>query len=128
YPQQGWAEQDPEEIGELAIKAISSALAAAQIEQQQLIALSFSAAMHSLIAVDGAGKALSPAIIWADGRSAEQADTMDPQLKSQLYGETGTPLHPMTPFMKLLWMKENNYEPYKQATYFMSIKEYLIYA
>lgn len=128
YPQQGWAEQAPEEIAQHAITAIKTALAAAEIEQQQLIALSFSAAMHSLIAVDVEGGALSPAIIWADGRATEQAAQLEPQLKSQLYRETGTPLHPMTPFMKLLWMKHNNYEPYKQAAYFMSIKEYLIYA
>jgi gluconokinase len=32
----------------------------------------------------------------------------------------------MTPFVKLLWMKETKYEPYLQAKYFMSIKEYLL--
>ena len=32
----------------------------------------------------------------------------------------------MSPLSKLLWMKETNFEPYHKATYFMSVKEYVI--
>lgn len=127
YPQQGWVEQNSRHIEQHAVKAIKATLEQAQIAGQQLVALSFSAAMHSIIAVDGGGEPLSPAIIWADGRAAEQVDALDPQLKQQLYTATGTPVHPMTPLMKLLWMKEHQYAPYTEAAYFMSIKEYLIY-
>ena len=36
------------------------------------------------------------------------------------------PNHPMSPLSKLLWMKETNFEPYQQAAYFISAKEYVI--
>lgn len=127
YPKQGWAEQDAVEIEQLAVKAVRAAIEEANIGKDELIALSFSAAMHSLLAVNEQGIVISPAMIWADGRAAEQADAMTSTMKQVVYARTGTPQHPMTPFMKLLWMKENDYEPYIQAAYWMSIKEYLIY-
>jgi gluconokinase len=30
--------------------------------------------MHSLLAVDGAGRPLTPALLWADNRAADQVD------------------------------------------------------
>ncbi|MGN7492540.1 gluconokinase [Paenibacillus sp. SAF-054] len=128
YPQQGWAEQDPAAIERSAVKAIREAVNKADIGKDELISLGFSAAMHSLVAMDEQVKPLSPALIWADGRSAGQAERMTAEAKSEIYARTGTPIHPMTPFMKLLWMKETGYEPYRKAAYFMSVKEYLIYS
>jgi len=127
YPQQGWVEQNPEQIEQLAVKAIKATLDQAGVQKEELMALSFSAAMHSLLIVNEQGLPVSPAIIWADGRAAAQVDELASTMKQVIYTRTGTPLHPMTPLMKLLWMKENEYEPYNQAAYFMSIKEYLIY-
>nr|WP_263323382.1 gluconokinase [Neobacillus sp. Marseille-Q6967] len=126
YPQQGWSEQDPVEIERSAVLAIRDAIDKASIEKEELISLGFSAAMHSLVCVNEEGKPLSPGLIWADGRSYPQAEKIKKTMGSAIFSKTGTPIHPMTPFMKLLWMKENNYEPYQQAAYFMSIKEYLL--
>ncbi|KQO01120.1 gluconokinase [Paenibacillus sp. Leaf72] len=127
YPQQGWAEQSPVEIERSAVLAIREAIEKAKVEEGELLALGFSAAMHAILTLDAAGNPTSPAIIWADGRSAGQAEALLEASGEQVYKATGTPIHPMTPLMKLLWMKENNYEPYEQASYFMSIKEYLLY-
>jgi gluconokinase len=126
YPQQGWSEQDPVEIERSAVYAIREAIEKAGAVKNEIISLGFSAAMHSLLCVHEDGRPLSPAIIWADGRSTGQAETIKKTIGSTIYAKTGTPIHPMTPFLKLLWMKETNYEPYKQAAFFMSIKEYLI--
>jgi gluconokinase len=126
YPQQGWVEQDPIEIERSAVSAIREAIAKAAIGKDELISLGFSAAMHSLVCVNEEGRPISPALIWADGRSYSQAEKMEESLVNRAYSKTGTPIHPMTPFLKLLWMKETNYEPYQQAAFFMSIKEYLL--
>ncbi|WML27968.1 gluconokinase [Neobacillus sp. OS1-33] len=126
YPQQGWVEQDPIEIEQSAVQAIKEAIHKSGIEKHDLISIGFSAAMHSLICVDETGSPISPALIWADGRSYPQAESVIETMGNEVYSETGTPVHPMTPFVKLLWMKETKYEPYLQAKYFMSIKEYLL--
>ncbi|WP_337102174.1 gluconokinase [Paenibacillus sp. YIM B09110] len=127
YPQQGWVQQDAAEIERLAVQAVSEAVGKAAISKEQLIAIGFSAAMHSLVPVNDQGQPLSAAFIWADGRGTEQADRMTGEERSRLYAKSGTPIHPMTPFMKLLWMKEEQSEAYRQASFFMSIKEYVIY-
>lgn len=126
YPQTGWVEQDPDAIEKSSITAIRDAIKKANIDQTALTALGFSSAMHSLICVDANGKPLSRALIWSDRRSQQQADNLK-QTHPELYDRTGLPLHPMSPLTKLLWMKETNYQPYIDATYFMSIKEYIIY-
>jgi len=125
YPHQGWVEQDPIEIEQSSILAIREVIEKSGIEKKELISIGFSAAMHSLVCIDEEGSPLSPALIWADGRSYKQAENLLKSFKDSVYSKTGTPIHPMTPFVKLLWMKETEYQPYKRATYFMSIKEYL---
>lgn len=127
YPETGWVEQDPIEIERSAVLAIREVMGKAAIDKNELISLGFSAAMHSLICINEEGKPVSPALIWADGRSNPQAEKVSETIGSKVYANTGTPIHPMTPFIKLLWMKETQYEPYKEAKYFMSIKEYLLY-
>ena len=82
--------------------------------------------MHSLICVDANYQPLSQAIIWADGRSNQQAKALKQTNGDEIYAKTGLPNHPMSPLSKLLWMKETAFEPYQLATYFMSVKEYVI--
>ncbi|WP_138750838.1 gluconokinase [Paenibacillus sinopodophylli] len=127
YPEQGWAQQDASEIERLAVQAVREAVNKAKIDREQIIAVGFSAAMHSLLPVSEQGEPLSAAFIWADGRGTEQAEQMTAEKRNRLYAKTGTPIHPMTPFLKLLWMKEVQDEAYHQAAYFMSIKEYITY-
>ncbi|WP_066068129.1 gluconokinase [Neobacillus soli] len=126
YPRQGWVEQNPIEIEQSAIVATREAIEKAAIEKNEIVSLGFSAAMHSLLCVNDKGTPISPALIWADGRSYKQAEDIINTIGKNVYSKTGTPIHPMTPFVKLLWMKEQEYEPYQKAKYFMSIKEYIL--
>lgn len=127
YPEAGRAEQDAAEIEQLSVQAIADAVKAADIKSNEWLAIGFSTAMHSILMVDEAGQPLSPAMIWADGRGLAQVNKLSSEDKQAIYASTGTPVHPMTPLTKLMWMKEEAFEPYLNATYIMSIKEYLIY-
>lgn len=127
YPEASWAEQDPVELEQSAKYAIKDAIDKAGIKKESVIAIGISCAMHSLICVDENGKALSRALIWSDGRSSEQAERLIEKDGPELFLKTGMPIHPMSPLVKLLWMKETGYEPYRQATFFMSVKEYMIF-
>lgn len=123
-PHPSWAEQDPIVIEKAAIEAIRSVIENANADKRQVTAVGLSTAMHSLICLDDKNQPLSPSIIWADGRSVDQAGRL--RLQTDIYLKTGTPIHPMSPLCKLVWMKENNYEPYKNASKFVSIKEFLL--
>lgn len=126
YPKQGWVEQDAAEIERSAVLAVREAIRQAGISQKELLAVGLSAAMHSLVCVDKDGHPLSPALIWADGRSAPRAEQLRKTMGKTVYAKTGTPVHPMTPLAKLLWMKETKYTPYERAFSFLSIKEYVV--
>ncbi|CAM3287987.1 gluconokinase [Paenibacillus lupini] len=127
YPQVGQVQQDAVVIERLAVVAVRNSIQKAGLAKEDLAAMGFSAAMHSLLSVSSEGVPLSPAFIWSDGRGTDQANRFTEEERQYLYSKTGTPIHPMSPFLKLLWMKETGYEPYQKAAYFMSIKEYLIY-
>lgn len=90
--------------------------------------ISFSSAMHSLIAVDNNGDLLTQCIIWADNR----ADIIAGQLRNSNTGKhfyhlSGVPVHAMSPLCKLLWLKQHQSEVFNSAFKFIGIKEYVFY-
>src|SRR5690625_6743101 len=63
YPKTGWVEQDAVEIERSAVGAIHDVITQAKVDAGQILTVSFSAAMHSLICVDQNVKPLSNVII-----------------------------------------------------------------
>lgn len=123
YPQLHFAEQNSEQIFDTVVSVIQAIANRHEIEF-----ISFSAAMHSMMAVNEDGKPLSPLVIWADTRSISQSRELEDRGSRQiLYEETGTPVHPMSPLCKLLWWKEHQPELFALAHKFISIKEYVIF-
>lgn len=127
-PTPSTAEQDPDQIHRAVIKSIKETVKAAPIEAKQIGCIAFSAAMHSLIAVDNAGNALTSSITWVDNRAAPWADKLKRELGGQeIYRRTGTPIHPMSPLAKILWLRETQPVLFAKTAKFISIKEYVFY-
>ncbi|OYD08124.1 gluconokinase [Paludifilum halophilum] len=128
HPRPSWAEQEPEEILSAAAEALRKALEQSGADGNQVTAVGVSSAMHSLLALDESGRPLTRSIIWADSRSIEQTKKIRRDLGGKaLYRRTGTPIHPMSPLSKLLWMREENPTLFHSAAKFISIKEYLFF-
>ncbi|MCD8726060.1 FGGY family carbohydrate kinase, partial [Klebsiella pneumoniae] len=127
-PKPAWAEQDPEHILEAVIGSIRGAVTKAGLSPDNLLAIGISTAMHSLIAVDQNGGLLTKSIIWADNRSAEQSKRILKEMNGfDIYKRTGTPIHPMSPLSKIVWMKEQDQETFAKTAKFISIKEYILH-
>jgi gluconokinase len=91
-----------------------------------LSGISFSCAMHSLIAVDKNGLPLTNAITWADTRSKSIAAALrHTDLGDRIYEHTGTPVHPMSPLCKIAWLKDNDPAIFTNTARFIGIKEYI---
>jgi gluconokinase len=123
-PQDGWCEQDADEIFNAFITVFKKVVA--KIDSSQIKAVSFSAAYHSIFAIDKKGNPLTPVITWADTRS----NTYAKQLKQSgqwkvIYEQTGTPVHPMTPLCKIAWLRDNQPAIFSEAYKFISVKEYI---
>jgi gluconokinase len=125
-PYPNWSEQVPDTIFDAVINSIKHVVTECTIEGNTLAGVSFSSAMHSVIAVDENGLNLTDCIIWADTRSNEYALKLrNSEIGHKIYMRTGTPIHPMSPLCKLLWMKDNAAELFRHAFKFISIKEYV---
>ncbi len=122
------AEQDPEEIFAAVITTIKTVVASSGIDPSKLLCLSFGTAMHSLIAVDAQGHRLTRSITWADNRSAKWAlKIKQEQQGHQIYLRTGTPIHPMSPLVKLVWLQNEHPQIFEKTAKFISIKEFIFY-
>ncbi|MFY0544098.1 gluconokinase [Brevibacillus sp. H7] len=127
-PRPSWAEQDPEAIFAAVIAALREAIQAAGVQADEIAAIGFSTAMHSLIAVDANGAPLTNSITWADSRSFNQAERLKREGAGiEIYRHTGTPIHPMSPLPKLMWVREEDPDTFRRAAKFVSIKEYVLY-
>ena len=127
-PKASWSEQSPEEMFEAVVNSIKQVVNENANKGNKLLAVSFSAAMHGLIAVDENGDKLTDCIIWADTRSKEYSETIkNSKIGHEIYMKTGTPIHPMSPLCKLAWMKDNMKEIFKNTNKFISIKEYVFF-
>ncbi len=94
--QPGWAEQEPETILRALAQSVRGALAQSGLSGEDVAAVGFSTAMHSLIAVNENGRPLTRSITWADGRSEPQVRRIREELNGlAIYRRTGTPIHPM---------------------------------
>lgn len=128
-PAPGVAEQDPEVIFAATLAAIRGAVRSAGATTAETIkSVGFSAAMHSIIAVDGDGRPLTASITWADTRAAACADRILREMNGpEVYLRTGTPIHPMSPLVKLLWLRMEQPEIFRSAVRFVGIKEYVFF-
>lgn len=125
-PRPDIAEQDPDEIFQAVLSAIRAVKEKADISANDVLCVSFSSAMHSLIAVDRENNPLTQCITFADNRSVQYADMLKADGRGhRIYKTTGTPIHPMSPLLKLMWMKENKPEVFTTAYKFIGIKEYI---
>ncbi len=124
HPEPGFAEQDPDLILRETIQVLDSLVAKMGVPPMAIV---FSSAMHSLMALDEKGSSISPLIIWADNRSGSLADQLRmSEAGRQQYLRTGVPIHAMTPACKLLWINQKKPENLYQAKKYAGIKDYII--
>lgn len=123
--QAGWQEQNPEVIFQAVLLTLQKVV---EKLGTRPIGVSVGSVMHSIMAMDEVGKALTPLVIWADNRSeAYAARLKGTVLGKDIYGHTGTPIHPMSPFCKIAWWRDHEPTVFQQAHKFVGIKEYLLF-
>ncbi|TCS79402.1 gluconate kinase (FGGY family) [Tepidibacillus fermentans] len=128
HPKADWAEQDPDVIYQAVLDTIRGSILKGKIKSSELIGIGISSAMHSLIAIDQYGNPLTNSIIWADNRSVDYVKQLKEEWNGhEIYLRTGTPIHPMSPLSKLIWMREEQPALFKKAAKWISIKEYIMW-
>ena len=121
-----WAEQNPEDWWIAVCQTTKTLLA--NINKEDVIAVSFSAHMMGCLPVDQTGKALRPAIIWADGRATKEAAQVAAQISPQdFFHICGHRLSANYTLSKIMWLMNNEPQIYQQTYKFLQAKDYIVH-
>lgn len=121
------AEQDPEDWWRALVDATRGAVADAKIDPAGIEAISFATTCCTVVALDGNGQPLRPALMWMDVRAHAEADavlaTADPALAINGAGQGPVSAEWMIP--KALWLKRNEPQIYDAAATICEYQDYL---
>ncbi|MHB0876203.1 MAG: xylulokinase [Anaerolineae bacterium] len=125
-PRPGWAEQDPDVWWHAACQATRAALTQADVRSGDIAAVGLSGQMHGTVLVDGNGAAIRPAIIWADARSAAQAERLNGEIGiERLAAIAGNRISPGFMAATLAWLHDNEPGSLDAARWALLPKDYL---
>jgi gluconokinase len=126
-PAPGREEQDPAQVVAATLACIRDAVGAAQASGDTIRGLSFSAAMHALVALDADGRPITPILTWADSRAADEARRLRGGARGlALHRRTGTPVHPMSPLLKIRWFHDREPDVAARAACWVGVKELVL--
>jgi len=109
FPGPGLVEQDPEELVASASEAIEAALRSAGVPARDVIALGIANQTETFVVAEReSGRAIHPAIVWQDRRTAERCDALrDAGHADTVRARTGLELDPTFPASKLGWLLDH---------------------
>jgi gluconokinase len=124
---EGAAELDAEEALEQVARTLDAMLAliptgaAARIET-----VAVSCFWHSLVGVDGEGRAITPLMGWADTRAVDESEELRRLVdERRAHARTGARFHPSYWPAKLLWLRRARPEIYKRVSRWLSFGEFM---
>ncbi|WP_099222856.1 xylulokinase [Listeria costaricensis] len=119
----GFSEQNPEDWYR-ALEDVMRVMAA-RPESKDIVGISFSGQMHSLVLLDQAGQVVRPAILWNDVRTTAECEQITEALGERLLEITKNRALEGFTLPKLLWVRENEPENWARAVRFLLPKDYL---
>ena len=126
FPQQGWSEQDPADWWNACILGIPELLSG--FDKGRVAGIGVAGQMHGLVALDEQDEIIRPAILWNDGRTAEETEWLNTVIgKEKLSAYTGNIAFAGFTAPKLLWMQKHEPEHFAQIARIMLPKDYLNY-
>ena len=127
YPNQGFVEQDPDEILHKAGKVVKSLVTENKVNPSSVASVVYGSFLHSMLPIDRNGDPLTRALIWADSRSIAQSERLRNELDvEEVKRRTGCTIHPLYFLPRLVWFRENREEVLRRTHRFVSVKEYII--
>lgn len=127
YPQVGWCEQDPEDWCRAFKRAFSEILERTGVKKEQIKALSFDAATHTAVLLDGNGQPLRRAILWTDQRSKEEVRVLKETCLDTIMDQVMNAPTTVWTLPQLLWLRRHEPETWGKVCHLLFAKDYLRY-
>ena len=126
FPRPGWSEQNPEDWLRQAVEGIRELTAGC--DKSQIAGIGCGGQMHGLVALDREDRVLRPAILWNDGRTAEEVEYLNETVgRDKLSTYTANIAFAGFTAPKLLWMRKHEPELFARIDKIMLPKDYLNY-
>jgi xylulokinase len=124
HPQLRWAEQDPSNWWQAVVSSLREVMAG--ISPQSIKGIGISGQMHGLVLLDKHHRVLRPAIIWSDQRTDEQCRWITERVgKDKLIELACNPALPGFTAPKLLWVRDNEPQVYRNISTLLLPKDYI---
>ncbi len=126
FPQDKWAQQNPEDWWTQTAAAIQELVRTFGIPRTAVRSIGFSGQMHGLVALGAHNEVLTPAILWCDQRTQAECDEITAHFGQEaLSSYTGNKALTGFTAPKILWVKKNLPEVFSQIRHIMLPKDYL---
>ncbi|MBQ9045690.1 MAG: xylulokinase [Oscillospiraceae bacterium] len=126
FPHPGWAEQDPADWW----KAVQHGILqlTEHVDKSRIRGIGCGGQMHGLVALDENDAVIRPAILWNDGRTADQTAWLNTAVgRETLSKRTANIAFAGFTAPKLLWMREHEPENFTRIRKIMLPKDYINY-
>ena len=123
-PQALWSEQDPDHWWKATNAAVQEIKRRRSVEMQAVKAVGLSGQMHGATLLGADNQILRPAILWNDGRSADECLELEDEVADsrKIAGNVAMPGFTAP---KLLWVKNNEPEIFDQVRKVLLPKDYI---
>ena len=126
FPHPGWSEQNPEDWWEQSVEGLKELLKDA--DKSKVAGISFGGQMHGLVILDKEDRVIRPALLWNDGRTAEECDYLNHEIgKEKLSQYTANIAFTGFTAPKILWVRNHEPENFERIEKIMLPKDYIAY-
>src|SRR3954462_14089495 len=128
-PKPGWSEQNPEDWWQATIKATKAVLKKAKLKPGDVGAIGLSGQMHGSVFLGDGTRALRPALLWNDQRTAEQCRQIEEKAggREALIELVANPALTGFTAPKILWVRQNEPKVYAKTKHILLPKDYIRY-
>jgi xylulokinase len=126
-PKIGWVEQDPEDWWQAVCDSTQQLLTSAAVPSDEIACVVFSGQMMGCVAVDRHARPLRSALIWADMRAGDEAQTIVEGVgMEEAYRITGHRASSSYSGAKMLWIRKHQPEIFRQTYKFLQAKDFVV--
>lgn len=125
-PQNGWAEQNPQDWFEAVTKTVRSVINNSAVNAEDIKGIGLSGQMHGLVMLDEKNKVIRPAIIWCDQRTQNECREITDRVGTErLIQITANPALTGFTASKILWIRNHEPENYRACRHILLPKDYI---
>ena len=127
YPQNGWAEQDPDDSYRALIGNIRELLETTKIKPEDVAALALDAATHTAVLMDENGRPVRRAIYWTDARAGGEAAELKAEMGGDIMRECYNSVSSLWTLPQLMWLRKHEPDVLRRVKKVLAVKDYVRY-